>query len=108
MKFHLGRENMKDREKRMKASQRVIIQDGNNNYPAVILTISKNGMSIKTNHMFPTYKVVGVMVKITKKFIQIQGSVRWVNECKDENGGKYYEIGLSLQNPPPEYTGHFK
>ena len=77
---------MKEREKRMKASQRIIILDGDSNFPAIILTISKTGMSIKTKHTFPTYKVVGVVVKIAKKFIQIQGSIRWVNEYSDGKG----------------------
>lgn len=99
---------MRDREKRMKASQRIMIQDDDSNYPASIITISKTGMSVKTKHMFPTYKVVDVVVKIAKKFIQIKASIRWVNECSDDKGNKWFEIGLSLPNPPPEYTVHFK
>ncbi|MCU0285232.1 MAG: PilZ domain-containing protein [Acidobacteria bacterium] len=98
---------MRDREKRMKASQRIIIQDEGSHFPASIITISKTGMSVKTDHMFPTYKVVDIMVKVAKKFISMKASIRWVNECKDDKGSKCFEVGLSLQNPPPEYTVHF-
>ena len=99
---------MKDRETRMKANQRIIIKDGSSSYSAAISTISKTGMSIKTDHTFPTYKVVDVVVKIAKKFVQIKASVRWVHEFSDDDGGKWYEIGLSLPNPPAEYTEHFE
>jgi Tfp pilus assembly protein PilZ len=99
---------MKDRETRVKANQRIIIKDGSSSYSAAITTISKTGMSIKADHAFPTYKVIDVVVKIAKKFVQIKASVRWVHECSDDSGGKWYEIGLSLPNPPPEYTEHFE
>lgn len=99
---------MRDREIRTKANQRIIIKDGSNSYSAAITTISKTGMSIKTDHTFPTYKVIDVVVKIAKKFVQIKASVRWVHEFCDDSGDKWYEVGLSLPNPPPEYTEHFE
>jgi Tfp pilus assembly protein PilZ len=99
---------MKERETRAKANQRVIIKDGSSSYSAAITTISKSGMSIKTDHSFPTYKVIDVVVKIAKKVIQIKASVRWVHEFNDDAGDKWYEIGLSLPNPPQEYAEHFE
>ena len=54
---------MKDREARIKKDQRVMIKDGEDTFPAVITSLSKSGMSVKTEHVFPTYKVVDVLVR---------------------------------------------
>lgn len=99
---------MRERETRLKANQRIVIKDGEESYPGTITTISKTGMSVKTDHTFPTYKLIDIVVKIAKQMIPIQGSVRWVTEHCEESGETWYEVGVALQNPPPEYLRHFE
>jgi len=98
---------MIERETRIKKNQRVMIKDGENSYPATITSISKTGMSINTEHVFDTFKVIDVLVKIGKKIVPIKGSIRWVNEGIGYEEGKQNEVGILLPNPPPEYVRHF-
>lgn len=98
---------MIERETRLKKNQRVMIKDGENSYPATITSISKTGMSISTEHVFDTFKVIDVLVKIGQKIVSIKGSIRWVNEGVGYEEGKLNEVGILLPNPPPEYVRHF-
>lgn len=98
---------MIERETRLKKNQRIMLKDGENSYPATITSISKNGMSISTEHVFDTFKMIDVLVKIGQKIVPIKGSIRWVNEGAGDKEGKLNEIGISLPNPPPEYVRHF-
>lgn len=98
---------MIDRETRLKKNQRVMLKDGENSYTATITSISKNGMSISTEQVFDTFKVIDVLVKIGREMVSIKGSVRWVNEGAGDEEGKLNEVGISLKNPPPEYVRHF-
>ena len=102
---------MKERETRIEKNIRILLKDDDNNYPGTIINFSKSGMAIKTSHLFPTYKVIGVCVKIGQKVLPIKGSVRWVNETPspaDDPQGQQKQIGISLRNPPPEYLEYFE
>ncbi len=100
---------MEDRkETRKKKNIRIVLKDGSDSYTALVTTISKSGMSLKTDHVFPTYKAVDVIVKIDRKVIPIKGSIRWVNEPPEDAEDKRCEIGVSFQNPPPEYLRNFE
>jgi len=97
------------KESRLKKIFRIKLKDEADTYPAVVTSISKTGLSVTTPHVFPTYKVIDVLVKIGEKVIPIKGSIRWVQEAppgseKREDGTT---IGISLQNPPEEYLCHF-
>jgi hypothetical protein len=85
--------------------------DGDNAYPGIVTNFSKTGMSIKTDHVFPTFKVIDVLVKIGQKLVSIKGSVRWVREGaepeKPDKNQYKNEIGVAFQNPPPEYLEPF-
>ncbi len=98
---------MIERETRLKKNQRIMLKDGANSYPGTITSISRNGMSISTEQAFDTFKVIDVLVKIGQKMVPIKGSVRWVNEGSGDEDGKLNEVGILLQNPPPEYVNHF-
>ena len=101
-------EKMEDRkETRKKKNIRVVLKDGDESYNVLVTTISRSGMSIKTDHVFPTYKAVDIIVKIDQKVIPIKGCIRWVNEPVPDTEDKQYGIGISLQNPPPEYLRNF-
>lgn len=95
------------RETRIKKDQRVAIKDGENSYQATITSLSKSGMSLISEQTFHTFKVVDVLVKIGQKIVPIKGSIRWVNEGAGDSEKKLNEIGIALQNPPPEYLRHF-
>ncbi|MCP5054696.1 MAG: PilZ domain-containing protein [bacterium] len=95
------------KEDREKKQIRIRLKDESGIYSAVITSISKAGVSVKTSHSFPAFKVIDVLVKAARQKITIKGSVRWVNPLPAEGDEQQYEIGISLQNPPPEYTRHF-
>ncbi len=87
---------------------RVRLKDGEDVYPAQISNISKLGMSVRTSHMFPTFKVIDILVKIAQVVIPIKGSVRWGNRLSGDIPEEQFEIGFSLHNPPRQYTKHFE
>lgn len=99
---------MKEREARIKKDVRIVLKDGIDTCNGTITNFSKTGLSIKTDHVFPTYKVIDILVKIGNQVIPLQGSVRWVKESPKESADRFNEIGVLLPNPPPEYTCHFK
>jgi Tfp pilus assembly protein PilZ len=112
------------KEARLKKNIRVKLKDDTGTYDGMITSLSKSGMRIKTEHIFPTYKVIDILVKIGEKMVQLRGSVRWVYEPfidPDAAAGtdtdfhadadpedRMYQIGVSLHNPPPEYIQHFE
>ncbi len=95
------------KEPREKKSIKVRIKDEDGIYPASVITISKTGISVRTNQVFPAYKMVDILVKVAQQLIPIRGSVRWVNEIPGTDGEKLYEVGFLLKSPPPEYVQHF-
>jgi len=95
------------KESRIKKVFRIMLKDDESLYPALITSISKNGMSVKTPHVLPTYKAIDVVVKIGRRVVPIRGSVRWVHESILEKGASENEIGILLKNPPAEYTDYF-
>jgi Tfp pilus assembly protein PilZ len=102
---------MKERETRIGKNIRVMLKDDDKSYPATLINFSKSGMAIKTAHELPTYKIIGVCVKIDQKVLPIQGSVRWVNETpstSDDPQDQQKQIGISLRNPPPDYLKYFE
>ena len=104
------------KETRLKKNIRVKLKDDTGTYDGMITSLSKSGMRIKTEHVFPTYKAIDILVKIGEKMVQLGGSVRWVYEpsidpdddADVDPGDKMYQIGVSLHNPPPEYMEHFE
>jgi Tfp pilus assembly protein PilZ len=98
---------MNEREGRKNKNIRVMLKDGEESYPGIITNFSKTGMSIKTDRVFPTYKVITVCVKIGQKVLPLKGSVRWVNEPAKDSEDKQNEMGILLHNPPPEYLEYF-
>ncbi len=100
------------KETRLKKEIRVKLKDDTGTYNGIVTTLSKTGMSVKTDHVFPTYKIIDVLVKIGEKMVQFRGSVRWVhdypNDADTDPEGRLNLVGLSLHKPPPEYLKHFE
>lgn len=99
---------MKDRQrKKLDDIHNVIVRDEKIGYTATIKDVSRNGMSILTDHVFPTYKIIDILLKIGDKPLQLKGSVRWVKEPLLEQKEKFNEIGIALINPPAAYIKFF-
>lgn len=95
------------RELRKKRNIRVKLKDESGSYPGIITSISKTGMSIKTGHVFPTFKAIDILVKIGNEMVQLKGSVRWVHEHPFDAKDNLNEMGVSLHSPPLEYMRYF-
>ena len=98
------------KETRLKKETRVKLKDDTGTYDGLITSLSKRGMSVKTAHVFDTYKVIDVLVKIGDKMIQLNGSVRWVHDQLTDPGIEegLNLVGISILNPPREYLEHFE
>ena len=99
---------MKERERKIPDDVlNVILRDERVGHTATIKDVSRTGMSVYSDHVFPTYKMIDVLIKIGKKPIQLKGSIRWVKESLPEKDKPYNEIGISLINPSQEYMDYF-
>jgi Tfp pilus assembly protein PilZ len=99
---------MKERERKIPDDVlNIILRDERVGYTATIKDVSRTGMSVFSDHIFPTYKMIDVLIKIGKQPIQLKGSVRWVKESLPDRGKPYHEIGISLIDPSREYLDYF-
>jgi hypothetical protein len=98
------------KEERLRKSFRIVLSDEGETYPAEATSISRFGMAVEVEHVFPTYKLIDVLVKIDNQVIPIKGSVRWVQEppVDAEKKKKKITMGIALRNPPDEYLEHFE
>lgn len=96
------------KEKRVPGKTEIQVRDGEKTYPAVLSDMSKKGLSIRTEHVLPCYKVIDLIIEINNKPIKINGSVRWVNENLENPDEDLNEIGILLINPPKEYLDYLK
>ncbi len=93
------------KEKRLPGVINITMKDGDHAYTAALVDLSKKGLSARSEHIFPTYKVIDIIIQINEKPVQLKGCVRWVNENLrgEEN---LSEIGILLINPPREYLDY--
>lgn len=96
------------RSERIYGIKNITILSNSREYSAIVTNISKQGICVKSEHPLPTYKVVDVILLLENKEIKITGSVRWVNERVRKGKPNMMEIGISLLNPPSEYTEYLK
>ena len=100
---------MKERtRKKLKTVQNVILRDDRTGHTATIVDVSQSGLSVKSGHVFPTYKLIDVMIKIGGKALQLQGSVRWVKEAPPNQSQREHEMGIAIINPPQEFIKFFE
>ena len=99
---------MKDR-KRIKIDDihNVIIRDEKIGFTATIKDVSRTGMSVLCERVFPTYKIIDILIKIGEKPLQLKGSIRWVKEAPPDQKEKFNEIGIALINPPEDFIKFF-
>ncbi len=94
------------KEKRVPEAKEIKIRDGEQTYPAFLVDMSRKGISIKTEHVLPCYKVIDVIIDIDNKPVRINGSVRWVNDNLEKPVDTLKEIGILLIDPPAEYLDY--
>jgi Tfp pilus assembly protein PilZ len=92
--------------KRVKENKEITLIDDNRHFPAVLTSISKNGMSVRCSRVFPTYKEIGISFNIGNQQIEIRGCVRWVNEHVGRSKEKLKEIGILVKDPPAEFLNY--
>lgn len=92
--------------KRVKENKAVTLVDDNRHFPAVLTSVSKNGMSVRCSHVFPTYKAIGILIDIDDQQVELRGSVRWVNEHVGRAKEKLNEIGILIKEPPAEFVNY--
>jgi len=99
---------MKERKrKKLTDVQNIILRDKRVGYTATIIDISSSGLSVKTDHVFPTYKEIDILMKIDNKPIQLKGSIRWVKEPLPNQKEKLNETGIAIIDPPEEFLQYF-
>lgn len=98
---------MPRKEERLPELTRCEIKSGDEKISAVVTTISRTGLSFKSDKILPTFRVIDIGLYFGKKTIHLKGSVRWVNEQIRENKPNFHEIGVAILNPPEDYLNLF-
>ena len=91
------------KEDRLYGIKDLIIRDEGKEFNAILTSISKTGVSVIVDNVFPTYKEIEVRIGIDDGHITLVGSIRWVNDHKGEAGANLKEIGILFIDPPSEY-----
>lgn|GEM_PF-1068907 len=91
------------KEERLYGIKDLIIRDEGKEFNAILTSISKTGVSVIVDNIFPTYKEIEVKIGIEDGHITLGGSIRWVNDHKGEAGANLKEVGILFLDPPHEY-----
>ena len=94
------------KEKRVSGAKEIKIRDDEQIYLGFLVDMSSKGLSIKTEHVLPCYKVIDIIMDINDKPVPIKGSVRWVNDYVEKPEDTLKEIGILLIDPPAEYLDY--
>ena len=94
------------KEKRVPGTKEIKIRDGEKTYRGFLVDMSPKGLSIKTEHVLPCFKVIDLIMDINDKPVDIKGSVRWVNDNIEKPEDTLKEIGILLIDPPREYLDY--
>lgn len=92
--------------RRAKNNKEIVLVDEDRQYPALLTSISRNGMSARCDHVFPTYKEIVILFPIENRQLEIRGSVRWVNEHAGGQKDRSKEIGILIKDPPEEFINY--
>jgi len=94
------------RAKRFYGLKNATILDGNERYPVILTSISKNGISVMSEKSFPTFREITIEMELEGTKIEIKGSIRWVVEQPQKPKSPLKEIGVSIFNPPVSYLDY--
>jgi len=92
------------KEKRIFGIKNISIIDEGKSHPVTLVNLSRKGISVLSPTVFPTFKEIEIDMTIDNHPFKVSGSIRWVNENPLKGPPNYKEIGISLLNPPVEFT----
>jgi hypothetical protein len=98
---------MRDRNARIDEDKEVVVKDGERSHSCLLADISATGISVTTEHFFPTYKEIDVVMEIDGKMVAMKGSTRWSIDpgtTIDKKG----KLGIFIMNPPPAFLAYVK
>jgi hypothetical protein len=98
---------MRDRNSRIDENKEVVVRDGGRSHSCLLADISATGISVITEHFFPTYKEIDVIMEIDGKTVAMKGSTRWSIDpgtTIDRKG----KLGIFIMNPPAEFLAYVK
>jgi len=97
---------MKDRySKRVKRADKVILKDESGSHTCQVVDISKNGLSVISDHFFPTYKEIDIEIVINEKSLPMKGSIRWSIDL-NSHGGRSRKVGILIKDAPAEFIAY--
>jgi len=91
------------RSQRIKGGIKIVLQDEGSSFPGTVIDISRFGLSVRTAHVFPTYKEIAFILKIGGQTLALRGSVRWVNDHPPQAPANTVEMGIAILAPLPEF-----
>jgi len=95
---------MKERQgKRIKSQVEVFLQDEGQEYAGTLVDVSRSGLSVRTRHVFPTFKEIGLRVRSKGSEFAFRGSVRWVHERPLKAEADFVEMGIAILSACPEF-----
>lgn len=94
------------RSKRFYGLKNATIADGKEKYPVILTSISKKGISVMSEKVFPTFKEIRIEMELDGKNVVVKGSIRWVNEQPTKPESPLKEIGISIFNPPQAFLDY--
>ncbi len=97
---------MKDRySKRVKKADKVILKDESGSHTCQVVDISKSGLSVISDHFFPTYKEIQLEILINEKPLLMKGSVRWSIDL-NRQGVRSQQVGILIKDAPAEFIAY--
>jgi Tfp pilus assembly protein PilZ len=96
---------MRDRKSRIDEQKQVTIKDDKQSYSCLLADMSATGISVITDHFFPTYREIEVVMEIGGKPVSMKGSTRWSIDpgTTIDRMGK---LGIFIMNPPPAFLDY--
>jgi len=98
---------MRDRNSRIDENKEVVIRDEGQSYSCLLTDISATGISVTTDHFFPTYREIDVVMEIGGKKVAMKGNTRWSIDpgtTIDRQG----KLGIFIMDPPPVFLEYVK
>lgn len=96
------------KEKRFYGLKNLVILEGERKVPAIMVDISPTGVCVRCDKTLPTYREVELRLDLNDRPVTLKAAVRWVNDPVQLKGTNLKEIGLSIIDPPEEYTKYLE
>ena len=98
---------MRERKSRIDESKEVVIRDEGQSYSCLLTGMSATGISVSTDHFFPTYREIDIVMEIGGEKVAMKGSTRWSIDpgaARDRQG----KLGVFIISPPPAFLEYVR